>query len=681
MTYKDKRGTSPIPSITISIPAYNEEDSIGHTLQAILAQNDATYVLDGIVVYADGCSDGTIERVEEIRKLFPVVRIVESEVRHGKIYQLNRMFEKNDSDFLIVLDADIGFRERGAIDRLVRAAVSKPESVMFAAHQIPLCPEDIIGKILHATFLLWDYIRLGNPDRRHVQNFYGAATLYRQRFTDVVQIPPEIMSMRTYLYQMGKRLGGFEYVYDASILYWPPGTITDFVRMRSRAFGSDEEMLQKIFGDEYERVQSIPLRYKVLGVLKFFRDHPVYAIPALLLNFFLKIEVERSRKRGRSVSQIWQTAPSTKRLIRRTRIVFSNYDDTKNPSYAGGGAFAVHEVARRLGNLFEITVLTGNYPGAADEMKDGVQYRRIGIPFAGGRIGQILYHFVLPWHAFFMEYDVWIESFTPPFSTSFIPFFTKRPVIGLVHLLSGEEMQRKYGLPFHWIEQFGLKFYRNCIAVSEVSHQKLLALNHKINVVVIPNGIDQAVYFPQGGERTQILYIGRIEMDQKGLDLLLRAYQIVQNETDAPLIIAGSGQANEMKHLKQLIRELKLERRVQIIGRIVGDEAKRALFNKSLVVALPSRCETFSLVALEALSTGTPLVTFDIEGLRWIPTSASLKAEPFETTAYARLLSNVVRDQGIRKALADAGRNFSKKYDWDNVAHQYAEAINHVLVL
>ena len=80
----------------------------------------------------------------------------------------------------------------------------------------------------------------------------------------------------------------------------------------------------------------------------------------------------------------------------KRRIIFSNYDDPKNPFYGGGGARAIHEVARRLAVRHDVKIITGSYPGSRDEMVDGVSYARIGSDNTRVRRGnastRILYH-------------------------------------------------------------------------------------------------------------------------------------------------------------------------------------------------------------------------------------------------------------------------------------------------
>ena len=89
-------------------------------------------------------------------------------------------------------------------------------------------------------------------------------------------------------------------------------------------------------------------------------------------------------------------------------------------------------------------------------MRNGVQYRQLPVGWAGPRGGQLLFHALLPFAAWRIPHDLWIESFTPPFSTSFLPLFSRARVVGFAQSLSGEEMWARYRLPFFLVERFGL---------------------------------------------------------------------------------------------------------------------------------------------------------------------------------------------------------------------------------
>lgn len=354
------------------------------------------------------------------------------------------------------------------------------------------------------------------------------------------------------------------------------------------------------------------------------------------------------------------------------------YDDLKNPVYGGGGAFAVHEVAKRLADTFDVTVLTGNYPHAKNETVDGVAYRRIGTPFFPGPFGQFLYHFVLLWHVWRESYDAWIESFTPPSSISFTPLFTKKPVIGLVHMLSGQDMQRKYNLPFPIIEKFGLKFYRHCIVITEDDARKIRMHNPTAHIGLIRNGVQMSPSQDDSVDRKYLSYIGRIEIDQKGIDMLLEAYAKIRKEIEMPLLIAGSGSKSEMARLETLIDRHGVRDSVRVLGRVEGKEKDR-FFQKTMIGVIPSRYETFSLVALEMMSYGIPVVAFAIDGLKWAPEKSLVRVAPFDVPALVRSVVKLAGDSALCEEISKEAHAYAETRSWDAVSKEYERYITDVL--
>src|SRR5579872_2901956 len=104
-SYIVKESASKV-SLTIALPSYNEERTIADVLKTLLTQNRDTFTLEGIIVYADGCTDRTADIVREIQKEAPEVRLMEDTVRKGKVHRLNQMFHDCTSELLMTLDAD-----------------------------------------------------------------------------------------------------------------------------------------------------------------------------------------------------------------------------------------------------------------------------------------------------------------------------------------------------------------------------------------------------------------------------------------------------------------------------------------------------------------------------------------------------------------------------------------------
>lgn len=361
----------------------------------------------------------------------------------------------------------------------------------------------------------------------------------------------------------------------------------------------------------------------------------------------------------------------------KPKIVISSYDSLDNPFYSGGGARAVHEVAKRLLSDFSTTVVAGRFPGCKDEEEiEGVTYVRIGSRTGNPQLSQIAFVVSLPVALLRFEFDAWLESFTPPISVSFLPLFTSKPVIGIAHSLPGLDLSRTYGPLSRLLERVGLKFYKRIITVSDFLKREILSANPKASVEIIPNGVEvqAAPGLPEGD---YLLYLGRIDIGQKGLDLLLQGVSRVPNK-GIRLMIAGGGTPGEERKLQALIKRHGMVDRVVLAGRVDG-KRKSELLGKALAVVNPSRFESFSLTALEAMASGKPLVCFDIPGLAWIPERSALKVPPFDSYKLGEAIRLVAEDPGLRSLLSAEGRRVAESYNWGKTADAYKRYLRSLL--
>jgi glycosyltransferase involved in cell wall biosynthesis len=115
---------------------------------------------------------------------------------------------------------------------------------------------------------------------------------------------------------------------------------------------------------------------------------------------------------------------------------------------------------------------------------------------------------------------------------------------------------------------------------------------------------------------------------------------------------------------------LGLASRIVWHGRVTG-AAKYRLLGEAAVIAVPSRYETFGMVAAEALAAGTPVVASDIPCLRdVVPDEAGVRVPPDDPGALAAGLTALLADPRRTAAAADAGRRFARQFDWDRLAAQ-----------
>lgn len=361
-------------------------------------------------------------------------------------------------------------------------------------------------------------------------------------------------------------------------------------------------------------------------------------------------------------------------------IIFSNYDDIYNPYYGGGAAIAIHQVAKRLAVKNNVTVFTSKYPGSINEKMDGVNYVRLGLKKAGPKLGQLIFQLLLPFYAWKMQsdFDVWFESFTPPFSTACLQLFSKKRIIGVMHNLIGKDMKKKYHLPFDIMENLGLKTYKEIIVLTNSKKKKLENFGFNGKIYIISNATDFSCELKSGGEKF-ILFIGRLDINQKGIDLLLDAYGKVANSVKQDLIIAGHGSITEVEKIKKIINMHKISDRVTLAGKISGN-VKLEMFANADFLVLPSRFEGQGMTFLEAINCGKTVVCFDIPDLSWMEKSIAEKVPAFSVDKLASAIQKLSHNSMYVRKKEEKIRRLRSKYifSWDQISFKYEKLfINH----
>ena len=84
---------------------------------------------------------------------------------------------------------------------------------------------------------------------------------------------------------------------------------------------------------------------------------------------------------------------------------------------------------------------------------------------------------------------------------------------------------------------------------------------------------------------------------------------------------------------------------------------------------------------LEFAAFGKALVSYDIEGLSWVPEKASRKAKSFDVDSLAEQILAVGGNPSLRQSLIPECRNFAKGYGWNSIALEYADFCHQVVAL
>ncbi len=356
------------------------------------------------------------------------------------------------------------------------------------------------------------------------------------------------------------------------------------------------------------------------------------------------------------------------------KILHLDFDDLENP-FGGGQAKRTFEVNRRLCRRHDITVVTSRYLGCRNQVKEGIRYVRVGM--ARFPWDAAAWFASIPWVIRHQEFDLLVEDFTVPISTGFTPVFTRKPIVACVQNLFARPLSEKYSFPFAAVERVGCRLYRHFIVPTRALREQVLGYNPTAKVRIIHYGVDREFFEVDATEENYILFLGRIDMYQKGLDLLLRSFRRIWMATDTRLVIAGYGRG--VTDLERMIEEMKLSPRAVYLGKVQGIE-KRELLSKCKLVCLPSRYEAMPIVSLESFAAQKPIVAFDIPAIRDVAIpECAIRVPAFSEEAYSEAMLALLRDDGRRRAMGVAARAWARQFDWDATALQqetfYYEAL------
>lgn len=353
------------------------------------------------------------------------------------------------------------------------------------------------------------------------------------------------------------------------------------------------------------------------------------------------------------------------------KILHFDFDDLESP-IAGGQAVRTYEVNRRLAKMgHEITVVTMDYAGAQNKIKDGVNYRRIGLKKAPW--SYVSYFLSIPFQLRKHQFDLVVEDNISPFTFGLSPIYTRKPVISQVQCFFAEESSQKHHLPFWIFQRYGAKAYQNFIVLTQNMAQKIAHLNKNAQVKIIPNGISKT--FPVTASPhsninpadSYFLFLGRITFYHKGLDILLKSMiTLQQSAPNLKLIIAGEGE--DQDNLLRLIHQYNLKN-VIYKGKVHG-QAKETLIQNCIALVQPSRFEIFPFTILEAAAHGKPTIAFGIENLKEIVTNIGLLINPFDEFAFAKAMIAIAKDFTTQKALGEKARHWANNHLWDQIVRQ-----------
>lgn len=179
-----------------------------------------------------------------------------------------------------------------------------------------------------------------------------------------------------------------------------------------------------------------------------------------------------------------------------------------------------------------------------------------------------------------------------------------------------------------------------------------------------------------------VLYAGRIR-PHKNIPRLIEAFAVVRNELenhpvyrDLRLIIIGD-EISRHPEVRRAVVQTRNQQYVRFFG-FVPFDTLRVIYSSAAVFAFPSLYEGFGLPPLEAMATGTPVLTSSVSSLPEVVGDAAVIVNPENVFDIARGLRELLLDDSTRQRMIHAGYVQARRFDWNRTAEQVLEVYKEV---
>jgi glycosyltransferase involved in cell wall biosynthesis len=324
-----------------------------------------------------------------------------------------------------------------------------------------------------------------------------------------------------------------------------------------------------------------------------------------------------------------------------------------------------------------VTLFTSSFANAKySEILNGVRVVRYGDQFIGVRIAAFFWY----WFGNHPKIDLVVDEFHG------IPFFTpvwvfRSKILAFIHEIAGPVWHlNPWPSPFNLIPAIIGKYgepwmfrllYKNIsfMTVSESTKEDLQKYNIK-NITVINNGVTLPKKMPNFKKEKifTVIYLSALAKD-KGIEDALKVFNLLKTQIkNIQLWVVGKGIPSYVSYLQNLCPEARF-------WGYVTDEKKFELLTWAHVMLNPSVHEGWGLVNIEANACGTPVVGYDVSGIRdSVNEKTGILVEKGNIDslmkAVLRIKSGIIRSEECKK--------WASNFTWDKSTSNSLKFINNL---
>lgn len=295
-------------TVTVGIPAHNEEANIKNLLNSVLLQKMDNFELGEIIVISDGSADSTEKKVLEINS--DKIKLISDGKRLGKPIRVNQIFREADSDIVVIFDADIKLEDDNVLDNLIKSFLNDNKIMLVSGKSEPLAPINFVQKVVYTGIKIWDEAKKHSGSMMYLCE--GPIRAFKKPLYKEIKFPPTSADdVYPYLFSV-QRGYKFHYVENALVRHKLPSTYADYTK-QARRYLDSENIHKKNFGDDFiKKHYTVTFYLKMKVFLKNLILNPFWTSAYFI--FMLRPKINWFFY-GRKISQkngLWEIVKSTK---------------------------------------------------------------------------------------------------------------------------------------------------------------------------------------------------------------------------------------------------------------------------------------------------------------------------------------------------------------------------------
>ncbi len=274
-------------TITIGIPAYNEETNIYHLLKSIISQKVNNGVLEKIIIISDGSKDQTVNQAKKIND--NRLLVVDHKKRQGAMVVQNEILKITNSDILIMLDGDVTLIGKNFVDEIIKPIFKDKTVGIVGADTVSMTGRTFVEKVLARSheFKKNMYKRIRDGDNIYLCHGRARAfskDLYKN-FVWQNESPEDAFSYLACIKNNFK----FKYSSKAKIMFKSPSFLADH-KKQSHRFREGKKALLGYFNKNFVSSEyHIPRRVILRETLSSIEKFPLLTFSYLFIYFYLML--------------------------------------------------------------------------------------------------------------------------------------------------------------------------------------------------------------------------------------------------------------------------------------------------------------------------------------------------------------------------------------------------------